>query len=346
MLRSASLTLFLLACLSGFSQSLCEDFEITGLYLSPYSDTTLYVQMHFTNPDDFVSYPNLRVYADPNGANTFVGEVPMQWQMIGWTGETVAQIGLEAPWSEYFTMDGSNPELHLELWSNFFSTLECEVTVDSNTFPYYPFSNDSGTSDCPGELSGTLYGTATWGQAATVHVLLERMVDGVPVDPPVLDFTESWSDVAVTYSYCLDPMACYQMTITPIEVGPDEYWLAMNANGQYYENWNWITLQGADPVVLDMSPYGNDACAVLSVDPFASNSLEIWPQPAHSEVQISGLQGGTAQVRLWSLSGQLIREERLTTSATLSVADLTSGIYVVECIQGENVLRQQLVVQH
>ncbi|MGC6532792.1 MAG: T9SS type A sorting domain-containing protein [Flavobacteriales bacterium] len=326
-----------------WAQDDCDVIDFQGAYLHPYSDTTLFVAFEITDPEYYINYPNLRVYANDGDQETFLGEVPAAWQTFAWTGPVVATISLEVLWSDYFSMEGDNPELRLEIWSNFFTEVVCETTVDASEGGFFPFSNDHESSDCEEQLAGSMYGTATWGQAATVHVLLERMIDGIPVDPPVVDVFESWADVAQTHFFCLDPTACYQLTVTPQEVGPSEYWLTINSGGEWYENWTWVTMEGLDPLVLDLSPYGGIACSALSVSEEQDrNTPVVYPQPARNRVTIEGLDAQPAEVRIYSQTGALVNSELLVGSV-LELDHLAPGIYILEVVQGTLSHRQQVI---
>ena len=327
-----------------WAQDDCNTIDFQGAYLHPYSDTALFVAFEITDPEYYINYPNLRLYANDGEQEIFLGEVPTTSQPFAWAGPVVATISLEVVWSEYFSMEGENPELRLEVWNNFFTEVVCETTVDASEGTFYPFSNDHDSSDCEGQLAGSMYGTATWGQAATVHVLLERMIDGIPVDPPVVDVLESWADVAQTHFFCLDPTACYQLTVTPQEVGPSEYWLAINSGGEWFENWTWVTMEGLDPIVLDLSPYGGIACNALSAyDEQDRTALVVYPQPARNRVTIDGLAPQPAEVRIFSQTGALV-DSALLVGSVLELDHLARGMYVLEVVQGPLSHRQQLIL--
>lgn len=141
----------------------CNTIDFQCAYLHPYSDTALFVAFEITDPEYYINYPNLRLYANDGKQEIFLGEVPTTSQPFAWAGPVVATISLEVVWSEYFSMQGENPELRLEVWNNFFTEVVCETTVDASEGAFYPFSNNHDSSDCEGQLAGSMYGTATWG---------------------------------------------------------------------------------------------------------------------------------------------------------------------------------------
>ena len=75
------------------------------------------------------------------------------------------------------------------------------------------------------------------------------------------------------------------------------------------------------------------------------NKIDVYPNPALSEVFVSGLDGGIASVELWNSSGKLILRRELKDGEPLSLSNLKRGLYVMK-VKGENSLfTEKLVIE-
>ncbi len=71
--------------------------------------------------------------------------------------------------------------------------------------------------------------------------------------------------------------------------------------------------------------------------------LQLYPNPAHDVVVLSGLKQHN-MIRLLTLDGRLLKSFTTDSeTATLSLADYPKGTYVVECGDGKNTQRQKLI---
>ena len=326
------------------AQDPCASIDLQGLYLNPFADTTLYVQIEVAE-GGMINYPGMRVFCDAMSDEP-IGEVNPNTQMFGWLGLVTVEISLIDHWNTWFEMDAENPDIRIEYWENFYSELVCETPdIDVNEGPNTLFHNyvDASTN-CPDMLSGNMYGTATFGQAATVHIQLHETQDGELIEPPLIDEQDAWSDVAITLDFCLDPSACYSLVITPIEVGPDPYWLSVNGSLNWGENWMWLEFQGLDPVVIPFNPYGGVGCTTTDIGDQSSLEFLVYPNPASDWFTLQNT-APNAEVRVVDATGNLVMETRGTTSGMrIETSNWAPGLYLVEVRLNGHSRRQPLLI--
>ena len=56
-----------------WAQDDCNTIDFQGAYLHPYSDTALFVAFEITDPEYYINYPNLRLYANDGEQEIFLG---------------------------------------------------------------------------------------------------------------------------------------------------------------------------------------------------------------------------------------------------------------------------------
>ena len=73
-------------------------------------------------------------------------------------------------------------------------------------------------------------------------------------------------------------------------------------------------------------------------EPVASLGIEVWPNPASEEIQISldMLNEGAQQVQLADLSGKIVLERRCTFPASIDVSAYEQGMYILSVSSGES----------
>lgn len=81
----------------------------------------------------------------------------------------------------------------------------------------------------------------------------------------------------------------------------------------------------------------------LSAAERSNFTMEMYPNPASENVVISNL-SASAEIRLYSLDGKLLRQQQIQTSNRMDVSDLNSGVYVVRAQDGSNTTYRKLVV--
>jgi len=78
--------------------------------------------------------------------------------------------------------------------------------------------------------------------------------------------------------------------------------------------------------------------------------LKIYPNPAYesTRIEISGMEGQTADLRILNSSGMQIRRESITTGkpALIDTSELPEGLYLVRAEYGQMVYSRKLIVVH
>jgi hypothetical protein len=64
----------------------------------------------------------------------------------------------------------------------------------------------------------------------------------------------------------------------------------------------------------------------------APSQLLLAPNPAHNEVQVSGLPGGATHLLLYNATGQCVLQQRATGPASLRLGGLPPGIYLLQAV--------------
>jgi len=75
-------------------------------------------------------------------------------------------------------------------------------------------------------------------------------------------------------------------------------------------------------------------------------SIQLFPNPFHSKLTITGLVPGNYQCRLLDLSGREVYRNKVMTDADrlqLQMADIPNGYYLLELSGKEKVYRQSVV---
>lgn len=75
------------------------------------------------------------------------------------------------------------------------------------------------------------------------------------------------------------------------------------------------------------------------------NKIDVYPNPALSEVFVSGLDGGIASVELWNSSGKLILRRELKDGEPLSLSNLKRGLYVMKVKVENSLFTEKLVIE-
>lgn len=87
----------------------------------------------------------------------------------------------------------------------------------------------------------------------------------------------------------------------------------------------------------------DDFNAELSVKSLTDSAVSIYPNPATSQITVQ--MEGSAQVEIFSILGQRVANKQISGNSSLSVENLTSGIYLVRISQEGQTLTKKLVVK-
>lgn len=80
-----------------------------------------------------------------------------------------------------------------------------------------------------------------------------------------------------------------------------------------------------------------------TVETLEANSFGLFPNPSNGEVTLTNLPEGTAQIQIYTETGQMVRSMHIN-SNTMSVDGLVEGIYLVSILTEESVSTKKLIV--
>jgi hypothetical protein len=75
-----------------------------------------------------------------------------------------------------------------------------------------------------------------------------------------------------------------------------------------------------------------------------TDKVNIYPNPAHSFVNIKLEDSKISNVNLYNVSGKCILSQESTGSLSIDVSTLSCGVYLIEVLQEKNILRKILIV--
>ena len=101
-------------------------------------------------------------------------------------------------------------------------------------------------------------------------------------------------------------------------------------------------------VAIDSTMYFSSNCSGVFVDELSPLSALIYPNPAshHITVDLGNLMGLITTITMYDVSGKRVFETQSSSSTTIDVSDMTSGMYTLELSTSETVVRRQIVVEH
>jgi len=83
-----------------------------------------------------------------------------------------------------------------------------------------------------------------------------------------------------------------------------------------------------------------------SIADLKNSSITAYPNPAHNQITINGLQGN-GRLTVFDMVGRIRMQHNIVSSQeTLSVSSLSSGNYLVQIVEGENVKYIKIIVKH
>ena len=76
----------------------------------------------------------------------------------------------------------------------------------------------------------------------------------------------------------------------------------------------------------------------------ADGYMSIYPNPAHSEVFISGVNHLPVEVSMYNMTGKRVLHQQRS-DRRVNVSNLQQGLYIVEVMVGEERIRQKLIIK-
>ena len=90
------------------------------------------------------------------------------------------------------------------------------------------------------------------------------------------------------------------------------------------------------------TPYN---CTVLNTNGFNLSKVAIHPNPAKNKIQISNLEVGSAEIRIFNVLGKQVFYQTKITKNTINISSFNKGIYLVNIKVNDKVKNQKLVIQ-
>ncbi len=160
------------------------------------------------------------------------------------------------------------------------------------------------------------------------------------------DIPASWDGMVCIEGSCLGyiPPVGYTATQTPI-VGALNGYTRLTINPMGETGYGELRIRVYD---LNNPTDGDTAVWILNSTPTGvesylanSNDVMVFPNPANEIVQLNSLSNPLEVVEFYTIDGQLVRSENIGAQqkATISIADLSAGIYVVKSYDTQGLIR-------
>ncbi len=85
------------------------------------------------------------------------------------------------------------------------------------------------------------------------------------------------------------------------------------------------------------------ACNVVGVDEKDNSQIRVYPNPASKELTMAGIDKPVG-LKLLSVFGQAIVEQKVAEGTTLNLSNYATGIYVLQLFDGEEILQQEKII--
>jgi hypothetical protein len=86
--------------------------------------------------------------------------------------------------------------------------------------------------------------------------------------------------------------------------------------------------------------------ATLRLAEVTANSIKLYPNPTSDDITIEFNNSQARTLNVFSIRGELMRSESISSSkSSISLADYTKGLYLIEIIEGDNVYRDKIIVE-
>ncbi|PQJ79509.1 T9SS type A sorting domain-containing protein [Polaribacter porphyrae] len=93
------------------------------------------------------------------------------------------------------------------------------------------------------------------------------------------------------------------------------------------------------------TPFSANSCSVLDVDTFTVDEISFYPNPAKNQIQLSNIDGVSAEIRIFNLLGKQVFHQSKISEKTIDISSFNKGIYLVKIdVDGKSKM-QKLVIQ-
>ncbi len=178
--------------------------------------------------------------------------------------------------------------------------------------------------------------TLTLSEITTDHQSMLIFVEGVTIDPA------GDTEFQTSTSYDISDASGASILRTPnASAGLDYFETEIPTNA--VDMIAMVSQFGSDMQIFPRSL--EDIIEISNVDETLSSPFAIYPNPAKHNLNITG-ESVINSVRVFSVTGQLVKEIDVNgTSANFSIADLNSGLYLVQVVTNAGTTSQKIQIQ-
>jgi len=98
--------------------------------------------------------------------------------------------------------------------------------------------------------------------------------------------------------------------------------------------------------VGSFNAFTSNSCAVLSTEDNTLTSVDIYPNPATSNIQLTNLNSDATEIRIFDFSGKKVFQQlNGNTQNFIDVSNLKTGIYVLSVIENNKQFSKKLIIQ-
>lgn len=208
------------------------------------------------------------------------------------------------------------------------------ILTEYNSLLQFVPEEDPGAATSTGNTVEPL--TLTLSGITTEHQSMLVLVEGVTIDPA--DDTEFQSST----SYDISDASGASILRTPSSSAELDYFGTAIPTSAV-DMIAMVSQFGSDMQIFPRSL--DDIIEISNVNETVSSPFAIYPNPAKHNLNITG-ESVINSVRVFSITGQLVKEINVNkTSASISIADLNSGLYLVQVVTNAGTTSQKIQVQ-
>ncbi|WP_288955231.1 DM13 domain-containing protein [uncultured Polaribacter sp.] len=93
------------------------------------------------------------------------------------------------------------------------------------------------------------------------------------------------------------------------------------------------------------TPFSSTNCSVLSTVALPVDKIEFYPNPAKDKIQISNIDGVSAEIRIFNALGKQVLHQPKITKKTIDISSFHKGIYIVKISVDGKSKTKKLVIQ-
>jgi len=294
----------------------------TGFPYVPYStDTLLYLQTYHDSTKNILN--------NKNGAGTTLGPAPIVFDII------LNQTDTAGYGTTFFAKTVKVPTA---------------LAVPAGNFPAMSVTFKSGNPLAPHMPPGN----PTFGD--TVHSGTTGAPDDFGMFRPLVTYKSDASGNPQFMPYTIGLTVASFRATKDLNVGLFKQEPAGSWGGSYIPSWSWSTSGGSAASAYQYPAWGGFHI-VCPTCPWTSSlgtaevktikSINVYPNPANGELNVSFTSRANADVTLTNMVGQVVATQNVNTGmATFNTAALPAGIYIYTIVAGGERITGRVVVAH